>query len=119
VSYVDRRKRRARKYDEQDGACFYCDGEMLLVHLVEGSQPPALATLEHIKQRAKGGTYECENTKAACAACNTFRPDGMTSEDYRALRQRLIVVWPACTHPTRPIRRLLAQHARINQGIAA
>jgi hypothetical protein len=24
---------------------------MLLVHLVEGSQPPALATLEHIRQQ--------------------------------------------------------------------
>lgn len=119
MSYIDRRKRRVRKYQEQDGACHYCSGGMLLVHLVEGSQPPALVTLEHLRQRARGGTYSCDNTKAACAACNTFRPDGMEPEEYRVLRQRLLPIWPACTHPPRPIRRLLARHARINQGLAA
>lgn len=119
MSYLDRRKRRFRKYDEQEGCCHYCTGAMLLVHLVEGSQPPALATLEHIRQKARGGTYADANTKVACAACNTFRPDGMEAQEYRVLRQRMLLLWPACTHPTRPIRQMLARHSRINQGIAA
>lgn len=119
MSYVHRRLRRIRKFQEQGGCCVYCTGEMLLVHLVEGSQPPALATLEHLKQRADGGTYDDENTKAACASCNTFRPHGMGTGEYARLRRKLLTLWPACTHPVRAIRQLLAKHSRICQGLAA
>lgn len=119
MSYVDRRKRRVRKYQEQEGCCHYCTGTMLLVHLVEGPQPPALATLEHIRQRARGGTYADANTKVACAACNTFRPDGMEADEYALLRRRLLPMWEACTYPPRPVRQLLARLARQFQGLAA
>lgn len=118
-----RRKRRMQKYDEQDGLCHYCTGDMILACIVEGQQPPALATLEHIHQKAAGGTYADHNTKAACSSCNVSRPDGMTSEAYLLLRRRLLPIWLACTQPDAPIRRMLGRYSRQTpyyaEGIAA
>lgn len=125
MSLSRRQRRRIHKFHEQDGACCYCAGEMTLVQFAQGISPSAsTATLEHIHQRADGGTYEDENTKVACASCNESRPDGVTSEDYLILRRRLMTMWPACSWPLRPIRQLLAKIARkaraaLNEKIAA
>lgn len=108
-----RQRRRLKKFGEQDGICLYCEGQMTLVIFAEGIAPsPAAATLEHIHQAAYGGTYASENTKAACAGCNEFRPDGLSSDDYLVLRRRLLPVWEACSWPQRPIRQMLARTAR-------
>ena len=111
MSYEARRQRRIKKFGEQGGFCLYCDGEMILApHSVP--PPAALATLEHLIQKADGGTYADHNTKVACYACNTFRPDGMAAEAYRRLRQQLLMLWPACTEPFKAIRRMLARYSR-------
>ncbi len=102
-----RQKRRREKFEAQDGLCHYCSGEMRLIAMEGGYQPPDMITLEHIKQKNDGGTYSAENTKGACAACNVSRPNGLASDDYLTLRRDLLVVWPPCTHPDRAVRRRL------------
>lgn len=111
MSYAARRQRRVKKFGEQEGCCLYCGGEMILEPYTVPPQP-ALATLEHLIQKADGGTYADHNTKVACYACNTFRPDGMAADAYRHLRQRLLLLWPACSEPFKAIRRMLARYAR-------
>lgn len=102
-----RQKRRREKFDAQKGLCCYCDGAMRLISMVGGYQPPDMITLEHLLQKTDGGTYAAENTRGACAACNVSRPNGLSSDDYLALRRDLLVLWPPCTHPDRAVRRRL------------
>lgn len=105
MSREARRKRRAALFQKQGGRCYYCTGEMRLLAVCGGQQPPDMATLEHIRQRVEGGTYGSDNTKAACASCNVMRPNGMDSDDYKALRQKLLPEWAPCSPPSGNIRR--------------
>lgn len=102
-----RQKRRREKFDAQDGQCGYCQGAMRLMAMEGGYQPPDMITLEHLKQKAEGGTYAHANTLGACVACNVSRPNGLASDDYRVLRRDLLPIWPPCTYPDRAVRRRL------------
>lgn len=102
-----RQQRRRELHAAQGGLCHYCEGAMRLIALEGGYQPPDMITLEHLKQKSDGGTYAAENTRGACVACNVSRPNGLSSEDYLALRRDLLDIWPPCTHPDRAVRRRL------------
>lgn len=83
-----------------------------------------MVTLEHIVQRAEGGTYDEKNCKAACAGCNVARPNGMPTEEYLVLRRDLLPIWPACSAITAEARKLVQKRApqtlyRIAHGVAA
>ncbi len=119
-----RRSRRLRLFNQQDGLCHYCAGEMRLLEVGGGPQLPEMATLEHIKQRAEGGTYDESNCKAACAACNVARPNGMAHDLYFELRRQLLAIWPPCTSIPAQARKLIQRQApqalyRIAHGAAA
>lgn len=98
-----RQERRRYLFNHQDGICCYCTGQMQLTTKNLGHQPPDMITLEHVIQKAEGGTYDLKNCKGACKSCNVSRPNGLPSENYHALRLQLLDVWPPCTEPCRNV----------------
>lgn len=91
-----RRQRRERQYLQQGGQCWYCSGAMAL-KVAEGAQPPFMATLEHLIQRAHKGTYGDDNTRAVCSGCNNSRPNGISAARFKHIRQAWLPFWRACT----------------------
>lgn len=125
MSRAARRARRAKLFRDQDERCHYCRGQMRLVNWPESQfQPADMITLEHVVQRADGGTYGDDNTVGACAGCNVARPNGMDSDVYLRLRVELLSVWPACSPITAQARKVVQKAApqsiyRIAHGAAA
>lgn len=98
-----RQARRRFLFEEQSGVCCYCTGQMQLTTHNLGYQPSDMITLEHVVQKADGGTYDLKNCKGACKSCNVSRPNGMSSADYHALRLELLDQWAPCTEPCRNV----------------
>lgn len=71
-------------WDKQKGRCCYC-GIQMRKPKKNASQCPNLATIEHIRRRADGGTNELRNKALACYRCNTERGeiDWLTYTSYR------------------------------------
>lgn len=74
-----RRRRNLKKaISERDGmGCFYCGKPMVFCE--QGEQPDLskrrVATLEHLRQRALGGTNRVGNLVLACRPCQRERHD--------------------------------------------
>lgn len=98
-----RQARRRHLFEVQKGVCCYCTGRMQLTTENIGHQPPDMITLEHVIQKAEGGTYEPKNCKGACKSCNVSRPNGLASDAFHAMRLELLEVWPPCTEPSRNV----------------
>lgn len=66
-----------RLYHEQDGKCFYCDNPTFLRKDVTRKffrkHRTEVATFDHIKIKAQGGTYAKANGVSACHHCNGMR----------------------------------------------
>lgn len=65
---VKRNKRLVAYFNEQSGACVYCQEQMTLKL---GS--PKTATIDHVIPRSKGGKKREENEVAACSECNSIK----------------------------------------------
>lgn len=66
----DRKRRRNKLYQEQDGLCHWCKKDM------RDDVPedhPDRVTLDHVMPISKGGTNDLSNLVAACFACNQER----------------------------------------------
>lgn len=79
--------KRKKKLRVRDGdLCCYCETPMLFYVVAKGPLASQMATVEHVKRRADGGTNDLENLKLACMDCNTRR--GTLSYEYwRFLRK--------------------------------
>ena len=92
-------KLRDRLYVAQAGSCCYCDKPMFmrghisagrfgsLFGLTNAQAKLRVATLEHLKRRADGGTNQRDNLALACQACNSRR-QGTNWVEYRSQRTR-------------------------------
>jgi hypothetical protein len=97
----------------QEWRCYYCDGGMLWVEPDPLGRPgPNVATFEHLKKRAHGGSHDIDNGAAACSACNNARRD-FEPEEWRTLRRQLLPIWPACTAQPHNIKRVLTYLDRV------
>lgn len=100
---LNARAQLARKFDDQDGACFYCGRECWLWPKAKSFRDPALiehfeemranrrrqktrATREHLIRVADGGTDDDANIVMACAVCNHSRQD-MPVDLWKRVRQ--------------------------------
>lgn len=81
--YVDLKRIRNQRFDEQDGLCYYCKRPMVreIEYIPGGGQPHNLCTLEHLTDRLDPRRWD-KNTKesprryaAACARCNNARSE--------------------------------------------
>lgn len=87
-------------YSDQKGLCCYCEVLMFhkdrdySAHVPAGSRrtPKRLATREHLKRKAEGGTNDPGNIRLACYDCNVGRgeTDWMT---YKSLKMKEIKPW--------------------------
>jgi 5-methylcytosine-specific restriction endonuclease McrA len=71
---------------QQDFRCCYCK------QLFTAKHTPRMATIEHVKPRADGGTNRRENLKAACRLCNQHRGRQMNTARQRRKRQNFTAV---------------------------
>jgi 5-methylcytosine-specific restriction endonuclease McrA len=69
-----RKRRKIRKLcAQQDGRCYYCNCEMLIIKgPADGRCPPTMATIEHLDHRSHKPRIENEEQRvvAACWKCN-------------------------------------------------
>lgn len=65
-SIRERRRKRIKCYDRQDGKCYYCKRQLNLIN----PKSKTYATIEHIKERRQGGTWALKNLAVACKRCN-------------------------------------------------
>lgn len=70
MSSKSRRRLRNKLFEQQEGRCFYCDGEM---HYA--SAGPLGATLDHVIPRSDGGSTHWVNAVAAHQICNRGKGD--------------------------------------------
>jgi len=73
-----RRKKLIKLFNQQEGKCCYCGVECTLPIPGVKKQPGGrvrrtMATLEHIKPQAEGGTDSMKNLLMACNLCNSQR----------------------------------------------
>ena len=68
-----RQERRRRLYEKQSGRCHWCKRKMKLEGGRKGRPPANYATFEHLKPRAIGGGWGCNNIVLACFQCNFMR----------------------------------------------
>lgn len=69
---------RKKKWDEQDGKCYYCKSEITFY-----SKKTNSLEIDHKLPKAKGGTDEEANLAASCRLCNRSKGD-KTAEEYIA-----------------------------------
>lgn len=111
------KRRRLEMFTERGGRCCYCDGATWLVHLEPKAKARqrlgivnakhaakmlryAMATFEHIKRVADGGTGAAHNGMLACSFCNVLRGD----TEIRAHRTDMQALVAAGLHPVnRPL----------------
>ena len=65
--------KRQRIAEEQEYLCYYCERKMSMSMAKQGASKKA--TLEHLKRKVDGGTYQYENIVVACQQCNCNRGD--------------------------------------------
>lgn len=69
-----RQPRLARLYDKQNGLCFYCGEQMIVVDTATLRRlPPKAITQDHLLPKSKGGTRAAHNIVGACWQCNHRR----------------------------------------------
>lgn len=90
--------KRERLFNEQDGRCHWCDGQMALMKLGELDKVPNdYATFEHLDDRngSQRGKFtnvlNAQRVVLACKVCNEIK--GKESEARRG-RASLADVWP-------------------------
>lgn len=105
-----RRRLRIKLHTRQNGRCCYCQGPTLS----EAFNPPVpwMGTIEHLHQKAKGGSDAEANLRLACQGCNVARPKGMDPIRYAVLRLLLLPAWPVCSHAPPHIHKTLSALAR-------
>lgn len=71
------RARLKRKFDQQNGLCFYCGRiTQLAAEIKHGGRVSSIAaTREHLVKRADGGKNDDANVVVACQGCNATRGD--------------------------------------------
>lgn len=99
---VWRRERVLDLCESQDWCCHYCDGRMLRGRRF--NQAEGYPSLERLVEGYYGGTYERDNTVAACRSCNSNRPD-LEHDQWKILRVSLLPEWPPCSKMPRDLRR--------------
>lgn len=81
--YVDPKKIRNQRFDEQGGLCCYCQRPMIreMGYISGGGQPHDLCTLEHLTDRLDPSRWDRnvpesqQRYAAACARCNNARSE--------------------------------------------
>ncbi|HEY6029952.1 MAG TPA: HNH endonuclease [Gaiellaceae bacterium] len=133
MSSARTKRQLARAFDAQRGACCYCDGACWLSQRehrekarkrlgipagVVGATKmlrAALATREHLKRRADGGT-DADNLAMACQACNVRRGD--SEPDVHRIDMQVLVA--AGLHPTnRPPHAVADPKDHLKRGLKA
>lgn len=99
-------KARVRAFEQQNGTCCYCAGQMAPACPVGRKHKANSASAEHLKQRCLGGKIP-NNIVASCKACNALRPTGMRPSNYAMLRRLLIPIWSPGTRAPRQVRQIL------------
>lgn len=71
---IKRHKMRRKLWDRQGGKCHWCKRPMIWSKRKDDArQSPELATFEHLKERALGGSNHFSNLALACYRCNNER----------------------------------------------
>lgn len=73
----EHKARRKRKFQLQDGLCYWCKRPMTLQLLPSGKPPHNYASFEHLVRRREGGYGMPHNTVLACRSCNEEREHGI------------------------------------------
>ena len=81
--YASKRAKRIRRLSgEQNHRCAYCS-RVTWFPEDDGPKPKNLrATLEHVLEKCKGGTYGWLNTVMACHKCNNKRSNHMSAQQF-------------------------------------
>lgn len=102
--------RRKRLFVEQDGKCYYCEGDTCMQSYIDND--PLLFTLEHLQRKADGGSDGMGNIVGACYRCNTHR-DVIPSDVWKIICKDILAIKAMTKTLKRKSKRRIK---RINEG---